>query len=146
MGLSDVDLQSFKNGVKLFGFGRWTKLNHVGLLPGRGTADYVEISQRFLKQQSLSALAGLHLDMDKLRAHNEELIRELQESPDKARIMGLLVRNGVLVNVGGQLTTEEVWMRLRLGIEFRWGGGVYQGGWAGEQCGTPFPLKGVPWD
>eukprot|EP00667_Euglena_gracilis_P016078 EG_transcript_16779 len=107
LALNEVELQSFKNGVKLFGLGRWVKMNAVGLLPGRGTADYVEICQRYLKQQSLSTVAGLHLDMDRLREHNLALIRELQETPAKGQELGLTVRNGVLVNVGGQLTAEE---------------------------------------
>eukprot|EP00668_Euglena_longa_P029841 GGOE01037217.1.p1 GENE.GGOE01037217.1~~GGOE01037217.1.p1 ORF type:complete len:320 (+),score=92.49 GGOE01037217.1:73-960(+) len=112
LALNEVELQSFKNGVKLFGLGRWAKMNAVGLLPGRGTADYVEICQRHLKQQSLSTVAGLHLDMDRLREHNLSLIRELQENPAKCQEFGMIARNGVLVNVSGQLTAEERTARI----------------------------------
>ncbi|GMH45281.1 hypothetical protein BSKO_13238 [Bryopsis sp. KO-2023] len=54
-----------------FSVGQWAKIQKSGLLPGKTIQQLNGQTQRLLGQQSLAGCTGLHVDIDRIREHNE---------------------------------------------------------------------------
>ncbi|CAL8462930.1 g2464 [Coccomyxa elongata] len=70
-----------------YGIGRWVQILETGLLPGKLIQQLNGQTQRLLGQQSLSAYTGLQVDIDRIRADNEQ-------KQDVERKCGLIIWSG----------------------------------------------------
>ncbi|KAK9805807.1 hypothetical protein WJX73_001961 [Symbiochloris irregularis] len=83
-----------------YGVGRWVQILDTGLLPGKLIQQLNGQTQRLLGQQSLAAVTGLHVDIDRIREDNSK-------RTDVERKGGLIIWSGP--NPTGEMKSQ--WQR-----------------------------------
>ncbi|KAK9806836.1 hypothetical protein WJX72_004445 [[Myrmecia] bisecta] len=86
-GWNKEEVQILRLCLMKFGVGKWVHIQETGLLPGKLIQQLNGQTQRLLGQQSLAAVTGLHVDIDRIRAENE--LRK-----DVERKAGLIINSG----------------------------------------------------
>lgn len=97
-GWTDQETKVLKLALMKFGIGQWSAIVHSGVLPGKQITQLSVMTQRIIGQQSLGAMVGLHLDLDKIRRYNEERAKN---------VTNINVKNGMIINKGHNPTKES---------------------------------------
>ncbi len=90
-GWTKEELHILKLCLMRFGVGQWLQILNTGLLPGKLIQQLNGQTQRLLGQQSLAAYSGLKVDIDRIRADNEQ-------RADVLRKGGLIIYQGPTPN------------------------------------------------
>jgi hypothetical protein len=99
-GWTKEELHILRLCLMRFGVGQWLQILNTGLLPGKLIQQLNGQTQRLLGQQSLAACSGLKVDIDRIRADNEQ-------RADVLRKGGLIIYQGPTPS----RETKQQWQR-----------------------------------
>ncbi|KAK8813215.1 hypothetical protein WA158_002807 [Blastocystis sp. Blastoise] len=93
-GWNEKEIEVLRLAVMKYGIGSWKQIANANVLPGKNITQIVGQVQRLMGQQSLREFLKIHLDPYVVGKEN-------------AKRISVKRKNGMIVNDGNQMTTEE---------------------------------------